>query len=57
MPRTAKEAFHYLWHSTLGRKDTPEYYAYNWKANPFVWVIDFERITKEQAYELDRQQS
>lgn len=45
MPRTAREAFHYLWHSTLGRKDTPEYYAYNWNANPYVWVIEFERVT------------
>ena len=53
MPRTAKEAFRYLWNSTLGRKDTPEYYGNCWTGNPYVWVIEFERITKEQAYELE----
>lgn len=49
MPRTAKEAFHHLWNSTLGRKDTPEWYANNWSGNPYVWVIEFEVITAEQA--------
>lgn len=44
MPRTAKEAFHHLWNSTLGRRDTPQWYANNWAANPWVWVIEFERI-------------
>lgn len=49
MPRTAKEAFHHLWNSTLGRKDTPEWYANNWSGNPYVWVIEFEVISKSEA--------
>lgn len=49
-----EERFKELWNSTLGRKGTPEYYGNCWAGNPFVWVIEFERITKEQAYELDR---
>lgn len=44
MPRTAKEAFHHLWNSTLRRRDTPEWYANNWSGNPWVWVIQFERL-------------
>lgn len=52
-----EERFKELWNSTLGRKGTPEYYGNCWAGNPFVWVIEFERITKEQAYELNRQQS
>lgn len=40
-----------LWDSTV--RDI----NHSWSGNPFVWVIEFERITKEQAYELDRQQS
>ena len=39
-----------LWNSTVKDKN------HSWAGNPYVWVIDFERITKEQAYELDRQQ-
>ena len=50
MPRTAKEAFHHLWNSTLlGKKDTPEWYANNWSGNPYVWVIEFEVIPADQA--------
>ena len=48
-----EERFKELWNSTLCRKGTPEYYSNCWAGNPFVWVIEFERITKEQA--LDRQ--
>lgn len=44
MPRTAKEAFSYLWNSTLGRKGTPEYYGNCWKGNPYVFVIEFEKM-------------
>lgn len=45
---TAKEYFRSLWNSTLGRKDTPEWYAYNWSGNPYVWVIEFEVIDRQQ---------
>lgn len=50
MPRTAKEAFHHLWNSTLGRRDTPEWYANNWSGNPWVWVIEFERCEKPEGW-------
>lgn len=43
MPRTAREAFHYLWDSTI-KKDQLQYYG--WNANPYVWVIEFERVDR-----------
>lgn len=41
MPRTAKEAFTSLWNSTIWKSDL---YRYGWQANPWVWVIEFERM-------------
>lgn len=38
---TAKTAFSYLWVDLNGPN--------SWASNPWVWVIEFERITKEQA--------
>ena len=35
-----------LWESTLKK---PNIYKYGWDANPWVWVIEFERISKEEA--------
>ena len=35
-----------LWNSTIKPKDLP---TYGWVANPWVWVINFERISKEEA--------
>lgn len=35
-----------LWNSTI-KKD--EFSTYGWGANPWVWVIEFERVTKEEA--------
>lgn len=40
MPRTAKDAFPYLWNSTIKKSDLDRY---GWDANPWVWVIEFER--------------
>lgn len=35
-----------VWNSTIKPADLP---TYGWEANPWVWVISFERITKEEA--------
>jgi len=43
---TARDAFSGLWDSTIKKADLP---LYGWEANPWVWVIEFERISKEEA--------
>lgn len=40
MPKTIKESFGYLWDSTIKKADLS---LYGWNANPWVWVIEFER--------------
>lgn len=42
--------FQRLWDSTIKPADRDQY---GWSANPWVWVISFERISKKKAYELD----
>lgn len=39
----AREQFAWLWESTLRKNDLPRY---GWAANPWVWVIEFERCEK-----------
>ncbi len=39
----AKEVFRALWDSTIRK---PEFKSYGWNANPWVWVIRFERLEK-----------
>lgn len=37
---TAREHFAEIWNSTIKKSDIDHY---GWKANPWVWVIEFER--------------
>ena len=42
---TAKEHFKQIWNSTIKKSDI---YRYGWDANPWVWVIEFERCEKPE---------
>ena len=43
----AKEQFAFLWDSTIKKADPPRY---GWNANPWVWVIEFERCEKPEGW-------
>lgn len=40
------EGFHKLWNSTIKKSDLDRY---GWDANPYVWVISFERCEKPET--------
>ena len=40
---SSREQFSLVWDHTIKPKDMP---AYSWRSNPWVWVIEFERISK-----------
>ena len=48
MKRTAKERFSEIWDSTIKKSDLDRY---GWDANPWVWVIEFERCEKPKEVE------
>jgi len=41
-----KEQFAWLWESTIKKSDLD---CYGWDANPYVWVIEFERCEKPEG--------
>ncbi len=43
---TAKEDFENIWNSTIKKTDLVRY---GWGANPWVWVIEFERCEKPES--------
>ena len=44
---TAKEHFKQIWNSTIKKSDIDRY---GWDANPWVWVIEFERCEKPEGW-------
>lgn len=46
----AKEQFAYLWDSTIKKNDLPQY---GWSANPWVFVIRFERCENPDLLEVN----
>lgn len=46
MPKSIIKAFYYLWNSTIKKAELNQY---GWDANPYVFVYEFEVISKEEA--------
>lgn len=46
--RTSVERFAEIWDSTIKPADRA---IYGWDANPWVWMIEFEKISREEAVE------
>lgn len=45
-PCTARGQFENLWNNTIKKSDLD---LYGWDANPWVWVIEFERREKSEV--------
>ena len=43
---TARGQFEDLWNSTIKKPDLDRY---GWSANPYVWIIEFERCEKPEG--------
>lgn len=39
-----------LWNSTVKKSDLDKY---GWEANPWVWIIELERISKEETLKVE----
>lgn len=46
---TAREDFINIWNSTIKKSDLDRY---GWDANPWVWVIEFERCEKPEILRI-----
>ena len=51
LPTIAINRFSRMWDSTIKKKNIG---LFDWEANPWVWVIEFERISREEAMLEDR---
>ena len=49
LPTIAINRFSRMWNSTIKKKNIG---LFDWEANPWVWVIEFERISREEASEV-----
>ncbi len=51
MPRTPREAFEKLWNSTLQLKGKWNGWTNLFEYNPWVWLIEFEKVEKQEMGE------